>query len=367
MEQRKITYVGWLGHGNIGDEALYPSNRKIFSSYRLVPGNRIQHSRITLFGGGTVLPLRALSIMPNRYNYALGVGVDNPRLWGDLDRFLIERIKTFNFRLLSVRGNISRKILESWNIKSEVVGDPCLILRPDSYKRKEESLIGINVTTPRGFSLRDEQRIYRETMKLCKLLKKEGRHLVLIPFWKKDISYIKKISKEANIDILENWTNIQHVLNFIASCNLLIGEKLHSIVFSASACTPFISLAYKPKCLDFVESVGFKEYAVKTNEMTTKRIMKLYRNLLDKWDEMHNLLNRRVEMYRERLIKFATRIKDDIEFLPDDKWSIPSPLEHLKSTVLYGGNMYFYHHINNIWRAWNRLPLRACIERALAI
>lgn len=49
MKRRTINYVGWLGHDNIGDEALYLVSQKIFSPHRLVPYNAKSSNRITIF------------------------------------------------------------------------------------------------------------------------------------------------------------------------------------------------------------------------------------------------------------------------------------------------------------------------------
>jgi len=83
LKQRIITYIGWLGFTNLGDEAFCDVNKRLFSKYRLVPSghwsSQKQYSKITLFGGGSLLPVWTWLIKPNRYNYALGVGVRDPK------------------------------------------------------------------------------------------------------------------------------------------------------------------------------------------------------------------------------------------------------------------------------------------------
>ena len=113
----------------------------------------------------------------------------------------------------------------------------------------------------------------------------------------------------ANIPVLMNWREIKRVLNFIASCYILIGEKLHSIVFSAAAHTPFIAIEYRPKCRDFAETMGFGKYIIRTDEITSKRVMEMFLDLLNNWDEMYEKLLKNVQFYREKLIKFAKLIK----------------------------------------------------------
>lgn len=88
-----ITYVGWMGHGNIGDETAYLVNTKLFSRYRLIQTLKEKCSRISLFGGGPLLPDYALALHPNKYNYAIGVGVKNPRFWDPFDSYTKEMLK----------------------------------------------------------------------------------------------------------------------------------------------------------------------------------------------------------------------------------------------------------------------------------
>jgi len=313
----RITYVGWLGHGNLGDEALYQVNTKIFKPYFLIPEIGTPHySKITLFGGGTLLPDYASIIKPNKYNYAYGIGVKNPLFWGEPNYSLINKIKKFNFRYLGVRDNASKKLLMSWGIESEVVGDPCLLLEPIRYEKKKKKetskKIAINIGSIGPSWGGDKKRVLSQVARLCRILQRKGYYPTLIPFYKKDLHDIQRISAVTNTPIFKDWLNIQKVLDFIGSCHILIGEKLHSIVFSAATYTPFISIEYRPKCRDFAETMGFKKYVIRTDEITTEKIMVIFSDLLNNWNEMYEKLIENVEFYRKKLREFANSIKKDL-------------------------------------------------------
>jgi len=334
-EQRKITYVGWSGHNNVGDDALYSVTRSVFRPYRLIPDNKKQYSRITLFGGGTLLPRGPSLVLPNKYNYAYGAAVQDPSFWGDFESFptglyWIKKIKQFNFRYIGVRDKTSSILLKKWGVDSKLIGDPCLLLRPSKFKReRNSSKIAINIGSDGYVWGGDERRVFQQTTKLCGTLKKEGWNPILIPFSEQDIDSVERISKETNTEFLSNLWDIQEILNAIASCHVLIGEKLHSLVFSAAAHTPFISIEYRPKCYSFAETVGFEKYNIRTDEMTSQNIMMLLNDLLDNWSEMHRILVKNVTTLRKKLGEAASLIKGDIESLPEDKWSI-APLQRLK-------------------------------------
>jgi len=363
MKINKITYVGWLGYGNLGDEALFEANKKVFHQYELSPSLDHPLSRITLFGGGTLLPHWGLTVLPNRYNYAYGLGVRNPIFWGNYHQFVIDLVKRFCFRYIGVRDNRSHRLLKEWGINSEVIGDPCLLLKPKSGIRRKEDLIGLNFCATDG-SLwgHDDKRVMQEAIELCRHIKSKGYNAVLIPFSKSDIEYVTRISKLSGADIFEEWMDIQEVIDFIGSCSVCIGERLHSIVLSASAYTPFISLEYRPKCRAFSELMGFSGYTIRTDEMSSRRVIDLFDELLLNWDRMQSNLVANVEVYREKLGEAATKITSDIESLPDDKWSHPSLFQNRMRRILYGTDIYFYNHVNGVWQAWYRTPAKRPVE-----
>src|SRR5213593_3790455 len=57
------------------------------------------------------------------------------------------------------------------------------------------------------------------------------------------------------------------------NAHLVIGEKLHATVLSAAAGTPFVSLAYQPKCLDFAKSLGMEQLLVPLGRVTASDIL----------------------------------------------------------------------------------------------
>ena len=356
---KAINYVGWLGHANVGDEALFLVSKKLFGENKIVPidvDNVSPCSGITLFGGGTLLPFWTFGLnLKNRYNYVFGVGVRNPRYWGDFDHIFIEHIKRFRFRLLGVRGPLSQNILKKWGIASEVIGDPALILEPACCKKQKER-IAINVTTANNEMWGNSQHVIEETIKLCQTLKKQYE-LTLIPFYHEDVPSVIQISREVGVDVFENWSNPQQTLDFMSSCKVVIGQKLHSIVFSAAAFTPFISLEYRPKCLDFSQTVGYEKYNLKTDQMTAQNVLTKLHYLLEDYDHMRELLIENVGIYRKKIKSFAKRIIEDIEALPENKWLPFGVSDRIRQKILvhpenclyeYAQKHSFFHVVNQL-------------------
>lgn len=330
-----INYVGWLGHQNLGDEALYIAIQKTFRKYSFVPSLLNEYSNITFFGGGTIIPSFCKRIRPNKYNYVFGSGVRDPEFFGRFDSVIIDRLKSFKFRLLGVRDNFSKSILEEWEIDSEVIGDPCLSLENKSHEKRDDLRIAINIGSDGRIWGQDEKYVLLEIIKVCRTLKKNGYKLILVPLNPEDIDYINILSLQTGIEIFRNWSDIYSVLNLLSSCKLMIGERLHSLVFSASVYTPFISLEYRPKCKHFSESVGFSKYGIRTDEISANKIIEMSYDIMDNWNKMNRILEREVKSYRKIQSKFANLLIDDIEFLPNDKYSIPSITHRIKDKIFW--------------------------------
>lgn len=333
-----INYVGWIGHGNLGDEALYKVNKEVFKPYnfkqdlttlknlnkylRLLTKRNVYNSSlfqklnnwflpVTLFGGGTVIPEWLKWVKPNKINYAYGVGVRNPEFWGKYPQPVIEKVKQFNFRMLGVRGRTSMEILKGWGIKCEEIGDPCLLLKPIKGIERKSRRIAINVGSD-GITWGDEVVVFNETGKICKALKNHSYQPVLIPFCKSDVDSVTAIAEYTNTPIFRGWMDVEKTINFIASCHALIGERLHASVFSAATYTPFITLEYRPKCRDFTESLGFKEYIIRTDDITCEKTLKMLYLLEENWYTLHKSLFKKVNFYRGKLRWYAEKIKKDL-------------------------------------------------------
>jgi hypothetical protein len=354
-----INYVGGVTPNyNMGDEALYKIDQEIFAKYpfkfcRITSPLRQKHSQITLVGGGTCLPAIAMLMRPTKYAYVFGAGVLDSVFHGPFEPELIDRFKLINFRLISVRGNISKALLKDWGIDSEVIGDPCLSLKPTKVLEKCNNRIAINVGAGFSkFSWGSRDRVLRELSKVCSVLKNRGYEVVLIPFWKNNMQDVENLSKKVGVGIFEKWQDIEATLNLISNCKIFIGEKLHSLVFSAAANTPFIGLAYAPEHFDFADSVGFSKFTIPTTEITAEKIMDLFNDLIGNYETIQGKLASHVNEYREKQSRFADRISSDLDSLPENKWVLQN---NRANTLITGVDLLINAKLHRTWGIWNKL------------
>lgn len=321
--EKKINYIGWLGHHNLGDEALYLANKKIFNSYKLVNKHRLFDTTVNLFGGGTVLPFWAYAVEKNKYNYAFGVGVRNPSFWGDFPDWVIKCVKSYNFNNLTVRGYHSQKTLRDWGIDCKVVGDPALTLEPTKYYNYEKSnIVIINAGTSDEKTWEDDnKKIFKNLVEISKYLKSKNYQVIIIPFWRRDVTFCKKLSQESKAMYWNDWEDIQKTLDLISQATILIGEKLHSIVFSAACFVPFISLEYRPKCLDFSNSVGMDDFNIRIDKVNRDSVIDKFNALMKERKNISNLLANNVEYFRNEQRKFKSEITSEIDSIPIDDFA----------------------------------------------
>ena len=325
----KVTFIGWLGHQNIGDEAFLPANMKLFPDCHLMPNNRHFESKITLFGGGTLFPRWPVWIMKNKYNYAVGIGMRSPSFWGPPDPWQIEILRRFDFRFLGVRGPHSQKLLASYGIESSVTGDTALILEPNSYDATEMGLVGINMAKIRGAKHvqgsdiwgSDEERLMDVMIRVCVKLEALGYRLLLLPFDPDDIVYLERIAALLhNVELYENMTDPIQILNAVSRCEFLIGEKLHSVVFAACCYVPFVCLEYRPKCRDFTTLLGLEDFTLRTDEVSSEKILDSFNELSRNRVRYSDDLRLKVNLQRKLLRQFSQNIRDEWSQL-DNSWS----------------------------------------------
>lgn len=100
-------------------------------------------------------------------------------------------------------------------------------------------------------------------------LNNEGYKVVFIPFHRGgvdndfiEITKIRMLMKTQRSTVLKEEVSPQEMMRLIGSMELVIGLRLHSLVFAAAMGTPFASISYDVKIKGFMEMAGVQDCLV---------------------------------------------------------------------------------------------------------
>ncbi|MFL6463715.1 MAG: polysaccharide pyruvyl transferase family protein, partial [Bryobacteraceae bacterium] len=189
--QLAVGYIGWVGHNNLGDEAMFGAVGKAMSRFEVLdllpePGEHLLTKlglggpaifRAVLLGGGTLINPLYLRVaqMIRKFNlplYTVGTGIGNPGFgasspdhslegWADILR---------ESPLVSVRGPLSAHRLRQAGIAhTEIIGDPALAFTPETeppFRSRRQLVINLTQESGSRYGTGDYE-IFRQVGKLA--------------------------------------------------------------------------------------------------------------------------------------------------------------------------------------------------------
>lgn len=325
----RIGYIGWLGHGNMGDEAMYQAVQNCIKEAIVIPYKRIRGAEkierfckrrifdVVMLGGGTLINESTyfnLLQEAQLFGYptvVFGAGVRNPEFWDrvspDLNRLrewipLLEKCK-----FVGVRGPISKSILEKYGFhKAVVTGDPALLwagaeVKPKTMTKK----IGINLGISPEPTWGTARQIQIFVIDLVRTLIDRGWQITFVPISDEDLQYIRETVHqiERPVRVFIEHHSVKEILRCIESCDIFIGEKLHSVVLACCTYTPSIMLEYRPKCRDFMASLELENYSIRTDGLNITQMLALCDDLYSHITVIRKLMYQRVNSYKKQLIE----------------------------------------------------------------
>ncbi|AFL81697.1 hypothetical protein Aeqsu_2237 [Aequorivita sublithincola DSM 14238] len=329
-KKKRAIYIGCIGQGNLGDEAVYLAIQKLLqekvyiypisytkpSSGRYLRNWLFKKPDLIILGGGTIIKkkktesyLRLFYEYHNRFPDAklavYGAGVADPALAAEIG--FPTDVSNWSIILnkccfIGVRGKLSQSILQNdWNITSEIniLQDPALYFkRKKLISKRNEKRIGINFCNIIGriYGL-DQTAVELFALELVNKLIEEGWNIFLYPTTQSDMPYMQKILGPkllSKLEVYNDFENIDKSLSFLESLDVFIGQRLHSIIFSAVSYTPFHAIEYESKTSDFLGSLGMMNVSTRTDKLDVNEVMLkvnfLYGDLENKQMELFELV-----------------------------------------------------------------------------
>ncbi|MCE5196571.1 MAG: polysaccharide pyruvyl transferase CsaB [Negativicutes bacterium] len=306
----RILISGYYGFSNLGDEAILTSVQKALlqqnSAAELTvlsanPGvtrqshgvhslsrtdfaaiwNALGSSDLLISGGGSLLQ-DVTSSRSLRYYlfilllailrrcpfmiYAQGIGPLNGKWNRRLTAFILQRA-----RVITVRDAESVEELQRLGLKAERIrlsADPVLLFPRPEAKLGEQLLRQLQLQPGSGpligVSVRpwgdNEKWVEQLALTLDRLIVERKARIVFIPMQEKDDEKISetilaRLQNQQQAAVLPGGHHVEEVISLIDACDLLIGVRLHALIFAAVAQTKAIAVRYDPKVEHFARRV----------------------------------------------------------------------------------------------------------------
>ena len=115
---------------------------------------------------------------------------------------------------------------------------------------------------------------------ICQYLKSKGYEVIFIAFDPLEQNIIKELKQLFPDLLFLNTDNIDTILEEYSRCAFSIGMKMHSNILSFATNTPFISIYYDKKSIEFLKMINWESFGVSTFDDYSQKVHELI-DLLD--------------------------------------------------------------------------------------
>ncbi|OFX17567.1 MAG: polysaccharide pyruvyl transferase CsaB [Armatimonadetes bacterium RBG_16_58_9] len=345
---KRIVISGYYGFGNAGDEAVLSGiiatlqEAGVDASVCVLSGNpkrtraehpgvdsvhrykitrlvrEIRKADLVISGGGSLLQdvtslrslryylfvLRLAQVLRRKTMiYAQGIGPLETHSARQSLSFVLNRVNG-----ITVRDENSRCVLESIGVTRtpvEMSADPSFLVDAD-LEAADRILAGHGVAGNRiiGVSIRPWPKTKGSLeaagegiRRACDELGAEPVMILMQP--DQDAAVCEALGAGTVPRIADNPRALKGIA---ARCSLVVGMRLHSLMFAASACVPFVSIVYDPKVESFAQATGQK-FTVDMKSLSAEGVKSA---VLGAWNE-RDVLKRELEERVPELRRLALK------------------------------------------------------------
>ena len=289
METRKINSVFSINRFNIFGiiKAMKKSQLFINGGGSLIQD--ISSTRSLMYYLGTIWLAKRLGLKV--MVYANGIGPVNKKL----NRLAVKKILN-NVDIITLREDSSRVELEKLQITSPkiiVTADPALNIKPvrDNVISKVFANENIDSSGPYiGFSIREWQGSEKYTSVIARtadyLIEKYDMKPIFIPMhYPDDLEILRvTVSKMKNKGyIIKNKYTASYMLGIIKRLDLMVGMRLHSLIYASTLSVPLIGLVYEPKVESFIQYID-QTSAGNVENLEYENLIELIENIITNKD-----------------------------------------------------------------------------------
>ncbi len=244
---------------------------------------------------------------------AQSVGPVRGRLAKMMTKFVFKRAVA-----ITVRDNQSKRLLREWGVYDvKVLADPAFAVGYDGEKAlNREKRVTLTARNWLG-NTEDSNRLLAEVIDW--LYEKKGLKVAFIPFqtaYENDLDRFKQIAhlveNKAALELLEA-EDYPQAMEMIGRSELVIGMRLHSIIFAVLTQTPFLAISYSKKVKDFVETIALSEYCLDYKKLELQAVQRLIENALEERKSIEQKLEKAKLLGTYKFFEHEAMIKDLLE------------------------------------------------------
>ncbi|MBW6518664.1 MAG: polysaccharide pyruvyl transferase family protein [ANME-2 cluster archaeon] len=336
----KIALIGWYGKKNAGDEALRCVLEYFFSEYEIKIFDiqflneeilkTFQEMDYIILGGGGVFnfgppaPFNNYTEWFDKINakiLILGVGVTCP-IYGPNEQNNLKLLLEHSLKV-SVRDYVSKfefeRILPTKDIY--LIPDMAVLLHdiPMEFNIGEGIHIGICLRQRWWRNIEDAAKEIAHT--LDSAFETFGAKFVFIPLSTHEGIEDDAIIHDMIISSLKHncYINIQNELSpgeikyLLSKMDIVIGMRLHSLIFAATNGIPVIGINYFTKVRRFMESIGQEKFTVDLGEIQRDILLDKIEEVLHNKQEIETEISESIKQMKQDLLGYFSVIKQEIE------------------------------------------------------
>lgn len=114
------------------------------------------------------------------------------------------------------------------------------------------------------------------------------------------------------IRLWKDYLDLEKAVSRIADYRLMISQRLRGAVVATGCGVPTVSLAYRTKCDDYMNSIGMDETLVKPDELSRSAIMDRVNHIDGNYGAIRSALLQRATEYRTRQRDYANALNESL-------------------------------------------------------
>jgi len=245
-----------------------------------------------------------------------GTGVEDPTFWPSRDqgRYDLDAWKPILQRCayIGVRGPRSQRYLRQIGIESEVIGDPaCMFVRPEARPAVVTRRLGLNLGSGSQGMFSSDESVLESLLSFARKMLKGGWHITPYVVFPGDLPIAGEFAHRIGLpqsNIRSFYNNPADFMDSVGEESVFVGFKLHAAVLAYCSRVPSLMIEYRPKCLDFMESIGAEDFVVRADQLTVDELLVKVEELHMRSAELIKGTTARLEHFRDKQITTARRL-----------------------------------------------------------